>query len=171
MEKIELEKLILKEIKEERFSDLLTNFEVLNFIIGELNSSSFIINLRNELLKSKEDFNFENPVINNLLLCVYSSALIVSLEEIIKIEEIVLKEEEHEEKIIEYLNVELDICLKQKEFIEKIKKSMNIIIKPSLFNKFEDSLILENEKIIKLINYIRIKQIVKIIMTGRRVKE
>ena len=101
----------------------------------------------------------------------YSSALIVSLEEIIKIEEIVLKEEEHEEKIIEYLNVELDICLKQKEFIEKIKKSMNIIIKPSLFNKFEDSLILENEKIIKLINYIRIKQIVKIIMTGRRVKE
>ena len=172
MEKIELEKLILKEIKEERFSDLLTNFEVLNFIIGELNSSSFIINLRNELLKSKEDFNFENPVINNLLLCVYSSALIVSLEEIIKIEEIVLKEEEeHEEKIIEYLNVELDICLKQKEFIEKIKKSMNIIIKPSLFNKFEDSLILENEKIIKLINYIRIKQTVKIIMTGRRVKE
>ena len=171
MEKIELEKLILKEIKEERFSDLLTNFEVLNFIIGELNSSSFIINLRNELLKSKEDFNFENPVINNLLLCVYSSALIVSLEEIIKIEEIVLKEEEHEEKIIEYLNVELDICLKQKEFIEKIKKSMNIIIKPSLFNKFEDSLILENEKIIKLINYIRIKQMVKIIMTGRRVKE
>lgn len=168
MEKIELEKLILKEIKEERFSDLLTNFEVLNFIIGELNSSSFIINLRNELLKSKEDFNFENPVINNLLLCVYSSALIVSLEEIIKIEEIVLKEEEHEEKIIEYLNVELDICLKQKEFIEKIKKSMNIIIKPSLFNKFEDSLILENEKIIKLINYIRIKQMVK---TGRRVKE
>lgn len=171
MEKIELEKLILKEIKEERFSDLLTNFEVLNFIIGELNSSSFIMNLRNELLKSKEDFNFENPVINNLLLCVYSSALIVSLEEIIKIEEIVLKEEEHEEKIIEYLNVELDICLKQKEFIEKIKKSMNIIIKPSLFNKFEDSLILENEKIIKLINYIRIKQMVKIIMTGRRVKE
>ena len=171
MEKIELEKLILKEIKEERFSDLLTNFEVLNFIIGELNSSSFIINLRNELLKSKEDFNFENAVINNLLLCVYSSALIVSLEEIIKIEEIVLKEEEHEEKIIEYLNVELDICLKQKEFIEKIKKSMNIIIKPSLFNKFEDSLILENEKIIKLINYIRIKQMVKIIMTGRRVKE
>ena len=171
MEKIELEKLILKEIKEERFSDLLTNFEVLNFIIGELNSSSFIINLRNELLKSKEDFNFENPVINNLLLCVYSSALIVSLEEIIKIEEIVLKEEEHEEKIIEYLNVELDICLKQKEFIEKIKKSMNIIIKQSLFNKFEDSLILENEKIIKLINYIRIKQMVKIIMTGRRVKE
>ena len=171
MEKIELEKLILKEIKEERFSDLLTNFEVLNFIIGELNSSSFIINLRNELLKSKEDFNFENPVINNLLLCVYSSALIVSLEEIIKIEEIVLKEEEHEEKIIEYLNVELDICLKQKEFIEKIKKSMNIIIKQSLFNEFEDSLILENEKIIKLINYIRIKQMVKIIMTGRRVKE
>ena len=172
MEKEKIEKLILKEIKEERFSDLLTNFEVLNFIIGELNSSSFIINLRNELLKSKEDFNFENPVINNLLLCVYSSALIVSLEEIIKIEEIVLKEEEeHEEKIIEYLNVELDICLKQKEFIEKIKKSMNIIIKPSLFNKFEDSLILENEKIIKLINYIRIKQIVKIIMTGRRVKE
>ena len=48
---------------------------------------------------------------------------------------------------------------------------MNIIIKPSLFNKFEDSLILENEKIIKLINYIRIKQMVKIIMTGRRVKE
>ena len=171
MEKEKIEKLILKEIKEERFSDLLTNFEVLNFIIGELNSSSFIINLRNELLKSKEDFNFENPVINNLLLCVYSSALIVSLEEIIKIEEIVLKEEEHEEKIIEYLNVELDICLKQKEFIEKIKKSMNIIIKPSLFNKFEDSLILENEKIIKLINYIRIKQMVKIIMTGRREKE
>lgn len=169
MEKEKIEKLILKEIKEERFSDLLTNFEVLNFIIGELNSSSFIINLRNELLKSKEDFNFENPVINNLLLCVYSSALIVSLEEIIKIEEIVLKEEEHEEKIIEYLNVELDICLKQKEFIEKIKKSMNIIIKPSLFNKFEDSLILENEKIIKLINYIRIKQMV--IMTGRREKE
>ena len=171
MEKEKIEKLILKEIKEERLSDLLTNFEVLNFIIGELNSSSFIINLRNELLKSKEDFNFENPVINNLLLCVYSSALIVSLEEIIKIEEIVLKEEEHEEKIIEYLNVELDICLKQKEFIEKIKKSMNIIIKPSLFNKFEDSLILENEKIIKLINYIRIKQMVKIIMTGRREKE
>lgn len=171
MEKEKIEKLILKEIKEERFSDLLTNFEVLNFIIGELNSSSFIINLRNELLKSKEDFNFENPVINNLLLCVYSSALTVSLEEIIKIEEIVLKEEEHEEKIIEYLNVELDICLKQKEFIEKIKKSMNIIIKPSLFNKFEDSLILENEKIIKLINYIRIKQMVKIIMTGRREKE
>lgn len=171
MEKEKIEKLILKEIKEERFSDLLTNFEVLNFIIGELNSSSFIINLRNELLKSKEDFNFENPVINNLLLCVYSSALTVSLEEIIKIEEIVLKEEEHEEKIIEYLNTELDICLKQKEFIEKIKKSMNIIIKPSLFNKFEDSLILENEKIIKLINYIRIKQMVKIIMTGRRVKE
>ena len=175
MDKKELENLILKAIKEERFSDLLTNFEVLNFIIGELNSSSFIINLRNELLKSKEDFNFENPVINNLLLCVYSSALTVSLEEIIKIEEIVLKEEEHEEKIIEYLNVELDICLKQKEFIEKIKNSMNIIIQVLvqylLFNKFEDSLILENEKIIKLINYIRIKQMVKIIMTGRRVKE
>ena len=170
MEKEIIENSILKAIKEERFSDLLTNLEIVNFIIGESNSS-FIIKLRNKLLESKEDFNFENPVINNLLLCVYSSALIVSLEEIIKIEEIVLKEEEHEEKIIEYLNVELDICLKQKEFIEKIKKSMNIIIKPSLFNKFEDSLILENEKIIKLINYIRIKQMVKIIMTGRRVKE
>lgn len=171
MEKIELEKLILKEIKEERFSDLLTNLEIVNFIIGELNSSSFLIKLRKELLESKEDFNFNDTVITNLILCIYSSALTVSLEEIIKIEEIVLKEEEHEEKIIEYLNTELDICLKQKEFIEKIKKSMNIIIKPSLFNKFEDSLILENEKIIKLINYIRIKQTVKIIMTGRRVKE
>ena len=171
MEKIELEKLILKEIKEERFSDLLTNLEIVNFIIGELNSSSFLIKLRKELLESKEDFNFNDIVITNLILCIYSSALTVSLEEIIKIEEIVLKEEEHEEKIIEYLNTELDICLKQKEFIEKIKKSMNIIIKPSLFNKFEDSLILENEKIIKLINYIRIKQMVKIIMTGRRVKE
>ena len=170
MDKKELENLILKSIKEERFSDLSKNLEIVNFIIGEINSS-FIIKLRKELLESKEDFNFNDTVITNLILCIYSSALTVSLEEIIKIEEIVLKEEEHEEKIIEYLNTELDICLKQKEFIEKIKKSMNIIIKPSLFNKFEDSLILENEKIIKLINYIRIKQMVKIIMTGRRVKE
>ena len=87
MEKIELEKLILKEIKEERFSDLLTNLEIVNFIIGELNSSSFLIKLRKELLESKEDFNFNDTVITNLILCIYSSALTVSLEEIIKIEE------------------------------------------------------------------------------------
>ena len=43
---------------------------------------------------------------------------------------------------------------------------MNIIIKPSLLYKYEDSLKLESEKIIDLINYIRIKQMVKIIMTG-----
>ena len=120
MDKKELENLILKSIKEERFSDLSKNLEIVNFIIGEINSS-FIIKLRNNLLESKEDFNYYNPVITNLLLCIYSSALSVSLEEIINIEEeIVLKEEEHE-GIIEYLNTELDICFKQKEFIEKIK--------------------------------------------------
>ena len=162
MEKIELEKLILKEIKEERFSDLLTNFEVLNFIIGELNSSSFIINLRNELLKSKEDFNFNAPVITNLLLCIYSSALNIILNEIINIKkEIVLKEKEHE-KIIKYLNIELDICLKQTEFVEKIKKSMNIIIEPNLLKRFEEALELVHEEIIYLINYIRLEQIIKI---------
>ena len=120
MDKKELENLILKSIKEERFSDLSKNLEIVNFIIGEINSS-FIIKLRNNLLESREDFNYYNPVRTNLLLCIYSSALSVSLEEIINIEEeIVLKEEEHE-GIIEYLNTELDICFKQKEFIEKIK--------------------------------------------------
>ena len=159
MEKEKIEKLILKEIKEEKFSDLLTNFEVLNFIIGELNSSSFIINLRNELLKSKEDFNLNNnPVITNLLLCIYSSALNICLNEIIKIKkEIVLKEKEHE-KIIKYLNIELDIYLKQTEFVEKIKKSMNIIIEPNLLKRFEEALELVHEEIIDLI----LEQIIKI---------
>lgn len=165
MDKKELENLILKSIKEERFSDLSKNLEIVNFIIGEINSS-FIIKLRNNLLESKEDFNYYNPVITNLLLCIYSSALSVSLEEIINIEE----ESLLKEGIIEYLNTELDICFKQKEFIEKIKKSMNIIIKPSLLYKYEDSLKLESEKIIDLINYIRIKQMVKI-MTGISEKE
>ena len=78
MEKEKIEKLILKTIKEESFEELVTkNFEIINFITCEIiNDSSFIINLRNELLKSKEDFNLNNnPVINNLLLCIYSSAL------------------------------------------------------------------------------------------------
>ena len=70
MDKEKTKNSILKAIKEERFSDLLTNLEIVNFIIGESNSS-FIIKLRNELLKSKEDFNLNNnPVINNLLLCI-----------------------------------------------------------------------------------------------------
>ena len=78
MEKEKIEKLILKTIKEESFEELVTkNFEIINFITGEIiNDESFIINLRNELLKSKEDFNLNNnPVITNLLLCIYSSAL------------------------------------------------------------------------------------------------
>ena len=87
MEKEKIEKLILKTIKEESFEELVTkNYEIINFITGEIiNDESFIINLRNELLKSKEDFNFDNPVITNLLLCVYSSALNICLNEIIKI--------------------------------------------------------------------------------------
>ena len=161
MEKEKIEKLILKTIKEESFEELVTkNFEIINFITGEIiNDESFIINLRNELLKSKEDFNLNNnPVITNLLLCIYSSALNICLNEIIKIKkEIVLKEKEHE-KIIKYLNIELDIYLKQTEFVEKIKKSMNIIIEPNLLKRFEEALELVHEEIIDLI----LEQIIKI---------
>ena len=161
MEKEKIEKLISKTIKEESFEELVTkNFEIINFITGEIiNDESFIINLRNELLKSKEDFNLNNnPVITNLLLCIYSSALNICLNEIIKIKkEIVLKEKEHE-KIIKYLNIELDIYLKQTEFVEKIKKSMNIIIEPNLLKRFEEALELVHEEIIDLI----LEQIIKI---------
>ena len=163
MEKEKIEKLILKSVKEKKFEELTTNFEIINFITGEIiKDESFIINLRNELLKSKEDFNFNDPVITNLLLCIYSSALNIILNEIINIKkEIVLKEKEHE-KIIKYLNIELDICLKQTEFVEKIKKSMNIIIEPNLLKRFEEALELVHEEIIYLINYIRFEQIIKI---------
>ena len=113
-------------------------------------------------MKSKEDFNFNAPVITNLLLCIYSSALNIILNEIINIKkEIVLKEKEHE-KIIKYLNIELDICLKQTEFVEKIKKSMNIIIEPNLLKRFEKALESVHEEIIYLINYIKLEQIIKI---------
>ena len=163
MEKEKIEKLILKSVKEKIFEELTTNFEIINFITGEvIKDESFIINLRNELLKSKEDFNFNAPVITNLLLCIYSSALNIIWNEIINIKkEIVLKEKEHE-KIIKYLNIELDICLKQTEFVEKIKKSMNIIIEPNLLKRFEEELELVHEEIIYLINYIRLEQIIKI---------
>ena len=162
MDKKELENLILKTIKEKSFEELVTkNFEIINFITCEIiNDSSFIINLRNELLKSKEDFNFDNPVITNLLLCVYSSALNICLKEIIKIKKDVLVRKEHEE--IEWLNIELNSYYKQTEFIEKIKKSMNIIIKPNLLKRFEEALELVHEEIIDLINYIRLEQIIKI---------
>lgn len=163
MEKEKIEKLILKTIKEESFEELVTkNFEIINFITGEsMNDSSFIINLRNELLKSKEDFNLNNnPVITNLLLCVYSSALNICLKEIIKIKKDVLVRKEHEE--IEWLNIELNSYYKQTKFIEKIKKSMNIIIKPNLLKRFEEALELVHEEIIDLINYIRLEQIIKI---------
>lgn len=163
MDKEKTKNSILKAIKEESFEELTTNFEIINFITGEIiNDESFIINLRNELLKSKEDFNFNAPVITNLLLCIYSSALNICLNEIIKIKkEIVLKEKEHE-KIIKYLNIELDIYLKQTEFVEKIKKSMNIIIEPNLLKRFEEALELVHEEIIYLINYIRLEQIMRI---------
>lgn len=163
MEKEKIEKLILKSVKENKFEELTTNFEIINFITGEIiKDESFIINLRNELLKSEEDFNFNAPVITNLLLCIYSSSLNIILNEIINIKkEIVLKEKEHE-KIIKYLNIELDICLKQTEFVEKIKKSMNIIIEPNLLKRFEEALELVHEEIIYLINYIRLEQIIKI---------
>ena len=163
MEKEKIEKLILKSVKEKKFEELTTNFEIINFITGEvIKDESFIINLRNELLKSKEDFNFNATLITNLLLCIYSSALNICLNEIIKIKkEIVLKEKEHE-KIIKYLNIELDICLKQTEFVEKIKKSMNIIIEPNLLKRFEEALELVHKEIIYLINYIRLEQIIKI---------
>lgn len=162
MEKEKIEKLILKEIKEESFEELVTkNFEIINFITCEIiNDESFIINLRNELLKSKEDFNLNNnPVINNLLLCIYSSALNICLNEIIKIKKDVLVRKEHEE--IEWLNIELNSYYKQTEFIEKIKKSMNII-EPNLLKRFEEALELVHEEIIDLINYIRLEQIIKI---------
>ena len=62
MEKEKIEKLILKSVKEKKFEELTTNFEIINFITGEIiKDESFIINLRNELLKSKEDFNFNDP--------------------------------------------------------------------------------------------------------------
>ena len=161
MDKKELENLILKAIQEERFSNLSTNFEIINFITCEIiNDSSFIINLRNELLRSKEDFNFNNQVITNLLLCIYSSSLNIILDEIIKIKKDVLVRKEHEE--IEWLNIELNSYYKQTEFIEKIKKSMNIIIEPNLLKRFEEALELVHEEIIKLINQIRIGQMVKI---------
>ena len=160
MDKEKTKNSILKAIKEESFEELTTNFEIINFITVEIiNDESFIINLRNELLKSKEDFNLNNnPVITNLLLCIYSSALNIILNEIINIKkEIVLKEKEHE-KIIKYLNIELDIYLKQTEFVEKIKKSMNIIIEPNLLKRFEEALELVHEEIIDLI----LEQIIKI---------
>ena len=160
MEKEKIEKLILKTIKEERFSDLLTNLEIVNFIIGESNSS-FIIKLRNKLLESKEDFNFNDTVITNLILCIYSSALNMCLKEIIKIKKDVLVKKEHEE-MIEWLNIELNSYFKQTEFVEKIKKSTNIIIEPNLLNEFEEALILEHEVLIEIMNHIRLEQIMRI---------
>lgn len=160
MDKEKTKNSILKAIKEERFSDLLTNLEIVNFIIGESNSS-FIIKLRNKLLESKEDFNFNDTVITNLILCIYSSALNMCLEEIIKIKKDVLVKKEHEE-MIEWLNIELNSYFKQTEFVEKIKKSTNIIIEPNLLKRFEEALELVHEEIIYLINYIRLEQIIKI---------
>ena len=160
MDKEKTKNSILKAIKEERFSDLLTNLEIVNFIIGESNSS-FIIKLRNKLLESKEDFNFNDTVITNLILCIYSSALNMCLEEIIKIKKDVLVKKEHEE-MIEWLNIELNSYFKQTEFVEKIKKSTNIIIEPNLLNEFEEALILEHEVLIEIMNHIRLEQIIKI---------
>ena len=160
MDKEKTKNSILKAIKEERFSDLLTNLEIVNFIIGESNSS-FIIKLRNKLLESKEDFNFNDTVITNLILCIYSSALNMCLEEIIKIKKDVLVKKEHEE-MIEWLNIELNSYFKQTEFVEKIKKSTNIIIEPNLLKRFEEALELVHEEIIYLINYIRLEQIMRI---------
>lgn len=165
MEKEKIKNSILKAIKEKKFEELTTNFEIINFITGEIiNDSSFIINLRNELLKSKEDFNFNNTVITNLLLCIYSSSLNIILDEIIRLKkELVLIKEP--EEALKWLNNELYNCLKQKEFIFDIQK--NIIISNLLLKKFEESLELVNEEIIKLINQI---QMVKI-MTGISAKE
>ena len=160
MDKEKTKNSILKAIKEERFSDLLTNLEIVNFIIGESNSS-FIIKLKNKLLESKEDFNFNDTVITNLILCIYSSALNMCLEEIIKIKKDVLVKKEHEE-MIEWLNIELNSYFKQTEFVEKIKKSTNIIIEPNLLNEFEEALILEHEVLIEIMNHIRLEQIIKI---------
>lgn len=167
MEKEKIKNSILKAIKEKKFEELTTNFEIINFITGEIiNDSSFIINLRNELLKSKEDFNFNNnPVITNLLLCIYSSSLNIILDEIIRLKKELIKEPE---EALKWLNNELYNCLKQKEFIFDIQK--NIIISNLLLKKFEESLELVNEEIIKLINQIRIGQMVKI-MTGISAKE
>ena len=160
MDKEKTKNSILKAIKEERFSDLLTNLEIVNFIIGESNSS-FIIKLRNKLLESKEDFNFNDTVITNLILCIYSSALNMCLKEIIKIKKDVLVKKEHEE-MIEWLNIELNSYFKQTEFVEKIKKSTNIIIEPNLLNEFEEALILEHEVLIEIMNHIRLEQIMRI---------
>ena len=162
MDKEKTKNSILKAIKEERFSDLLTNLEIINFITGEvIKDESFIIKLRNKLLESKEDFNFNDTVITNLILCIYSSALNMCLEEIIKIKKDVLVKKEHEE-MIEWLNIELNSYFKQTEFVEKIKKSTNIIIEPNLLKRFEEALELVHEEIIYLINYIRLEQIIKI---------
>ena len=113
------------------------------------------------LLESKEDFNFNDTVITNLILCIYSSALNMCLEEIIKIKKDVLVKKEHEE-MIEWLNIELNSYFKQTEFVEKIKKSTNIIIEPNLLNEFEEALILEHEVLIEIMNHIRLEQIIKI---------
>ena len=167
MDKEKTKNSILKAIQEERFEELVkTNFDVTSFITGEIrNNSPFIINLRKELLKSKEDFNFnENPVITNLLLCVYSSSLNIILKEIIRLKKELVLIKEPEEALIEWLNNELYNYLKQKEFIFDIQK--NIIISNLLLKKFEETLEVVNEEIIDLINYIRIGQMIRIRMTG-----
>lgn len=130
MDKEKTKNSILKAIQEERFEELVkTNFDVTSFITGEIiNNSSFIINLRKELLKSKEDFNFnDNPVITNLLLCVYSSSLNIILKEIIRLKKELVLIKEPEEALIEWLNNELYNYLKQKEFIFDIQKKYNNI--------------------------------------------
>lgn len=65
MEKEEIEKLkqfLIDKIKEERFGELLSSQEEIVFktLIAIFESKSFSINLRNELVKSKEEFDFKN---------------------------------------------------------------------------------------------------------------
>jgi hypothetical protein len=150
MEKEEIKNSILKAIQEKRFEELVaTNFDVVNFITGEMISSSpFMIKLRNRLLESKEDFNFtDNFVITNLMLCIYSSANI-SVHEIIgkkvkNVEELIRSSAKIEE-LMKWLDMETDpfLYVKQKEFIKELRKSQDVLVRrgKQLLEKTEETM-------------------------------
>ena len=70
MEKEEITRFLIDKIRKEQFSDLVKNLDsTLVFKITEflITSKSFSVNLRTELSKSKENFDYEDEAVVSLI--------------------------------------------------------------------------------------------------------